>query len=122
MFKTKRKLTCKGFVIVIAGLTCSFVTTPLIADREVRDPTMPPAPLMRAPMANPQGQTFQLDSILVSSYRQVAVINGRRVLVGDHVGDALVTHIQPDAVQLKASRKTIKLTKREAQFIRRPSK
>jgi MSHA biogenesis protein MshK len=42
-----------------------------------------------------------VQSILISPQRKVAVVHGRTVAIGDHVGDAVVVDIRPYEVILK---------------------
>ena len=53
--------------------------------------------------------TSGLQSVLISDQRKIAVIDGRRVGVGDRVGQAVVTDIQPYRVLLRRGDQTITL-------------
>ena len=68
--------------------------------RDFRDPTRPYAPpaAIKAAVA----QSFVVNAIFVSSRRQIAVINGQRVGVGDVVDGATVTRIEKHAITLDA--------------------
>jgi hypothetical protein len=54
-------------------------------------PLHPPAPLLDDPLP-------QISTILVSPERRFAMVNGRAVTVGDHVGQRVVTAIEPRTV------------------------
>ncbi len=114
-------IVCPGPIYADGGFHPS--TLPLThRDPTFRDPTRPPAQLSQVPKTQPHTVSFQLDSILVGTVRQVAVINGHRVVVGDKIGNARVTRIHPDHVQLLTSDKTIRLTKFDIPAIRQNSK
>lgn len=86
------------YLFAIAVLTAS---TPLLAD-----PTRPPGPEeIRAFLAGePDGQRqpgWRLQSVLISDDRRIAVINGRRVTVGDRLAGAEVIDIQPGRAKLR---------------------
>lgn len=95
-------------VALVAGLTVAG------AIGAVPDPTRPPAPdEIRAWRDKASGQTrstWQLESILISEQRRVAVINGRTVSVGDTVDQARVMAIAPGSVSLEAEGETVELT------------
>jgi MSHA biogenesis protein MshK len=65
------------------------------------DPTRPPnAPALSAEGTEaPAGN--QLQSVLISAGRRIAVINGETVSVGGRVGDATVVKINPTEVTLR---------------------
>jgi MSHA biogenesis protein MshK len=73
------------------------------------DPTRPPT----ASTAPDEGvaASSRLQSILISSGRSVAVIDGRAVRIGERVGDAIVVAIAPSEVTLQRrnARETLKL-------------
>lgn len=66
------------------------------------DPTSPYAGGAATP-------TSGLQSVLISGQRRLAVIDGRRVMVGDRVGQAVVTDIQPYRVVLRRGGQTVTL-------------
>ncbi len=69
--------------------------------RDFVDPTRPyaaPVPI-RAAIA----KSFVVNAIFVSSHRQIAVINGQRVAVGDTVDGATVTRIERNLITLDAN-------------------
>ena len=69
------------------------------------DPTRPPSPAeIRAWQAGRTADapetSWQLQSVLISDTREVAVINGQRYRAGDRVGQARVVAIEPGQVTL----------------------
>lgn len=79
------------YAVLLAGLL-SFPVQAMDLD-DILDPTQP----HRTQMASPSG----VQSILITPHRKVAVVNGRSVVIGDHVGDAVVVDIRPYEVILK---------------------
>lgn len=61
---------------------------------------------------------LKLESVLVSSTRKVAVINGQVVAEGETIGGARVVSIAKDKVRLRKSGKTISLTLKHADIRR----
>lgn len=88
----RRKLLC--FVILI--LT-SFGGRLLFA--ELRDPTMPPMKIDQIPRLN--AGLFQVNAILLSYDRRIAVINGEYKKVGDAILGSRITAINKNTVQLE---------------------
>jgi MSHA biogenesis protein MshK len=80
----------------------------------IRDPTRPPSPAeIRAFFgAEPAAghPSYQLQSILLSDERRVAIINGRRVSEGHVINQAEVVTIEPGRVVLRRDGKSIVLT------------
>lgn len=86
------------------------------------DPMRPPSLQPRsAPSSAPASSGYRLSSTLISEQRRFAVINGRRVEVGDRVGEARVTAIYPATVDiaLNGRHKTLRLI---PLTVKRPSK
>ena len=67
------------------------------------DPMRPPGPPLPTDRASPETQTSrpQLQSILLSPQRKVAVINGQTVVLGGRIGDATLLEISATGVVLK---------------------
>lgn len=70
------------------------------------DPTRPPAATAGAPYAPDETPGTQLQSILLSSGRKVAVINGSMIPLGGMVGEAKVVKISETEVVLKKGDET----------------
>jgi len=70
------------------------------------DPTRPPSATAGAPASQQEASTTQLQSILLSSGRKLAVINGNMVRLGGMVGEARVVRISETEVVLKKGDET----------------
>ena len=70
------------------------------------DPTRPPSATSGSPAAQEEAPGTQLQSILLSSGRKVAVINGTMVPLGGMVGEARVVRITETEVVLKKGGET----------------
>lgn len=81
------------------------------ADDRLVDPTAPPASIANAAhRVEPKtAAPLQLQSVLISGARRVAVIDGRRVRVGDAVGGAVVAAIEPTEVRLDGPAGAVRL-------------
>lgn len=90
---------------LLAGLICALSIASATA--EIMDPTRPAG----APAAASTAPTRGLQSTLVSPERKLAVIDGKRVGIGDKIGGASVVEIGPYHVVLKRGmeRSTLKL-------------
>lgn len=71
----------------------------------VSDPTRPPGYGER----HAKKISFQLDSVLVSETRKVAIVNGQSVVEGDRIGDAKVISISKQKVRLNKGGNVIEL-------------
>ncbi|HEY9148218.1 MAG TPA: hypothetical protein VIQ22_04340 [Gammaproteobacteria bacterium] len=96
-------------LLLSAALAMSAATAPLHA-AELADPMRPPA--MAADIVDKKKgvQHYQLSSIYISPQHRSAIINGRRVGIGDWVANARVVDIRGDAVTLSIAGKTRTLT------------
>ena len=84
-----------------AALALSFA--PLAFAQGMSDPTRPPSASAvdgRGEGA-PEAATSQLQSVLISPGRKLAVINGQTVALGGRIGDATLTKITETGVVLK---------------------
>lgn len=90
------------------SLVCVAVAS---ADPVMTDPTRPPVVLLGSLTRAPGEVSLRLDSVLISPFRRVAVINGTRVHVGDEIGGATVASIDEGSVSLIAEGKTRLLKK-----------
>jgi MSHA biogenesis protein MshK len=77
---------------------------------ELVDPTRPAdvMPLMIGDV-NGSGGTFELNSVLISPERRIAIVNGIRVKRGDQIDGAEVVEINPGVVRLKAEGETFEV-------------
>jgi MSHA biogenesis protein MshK len=91
-------------------LAASLLALAPAAAQPLADPTRPPGE--GAAQAQPGDSAGgRLQSVLISSRRSVAVIDGRTVALGERVGDATLVSIAPAEVVLQrgAERRTLKL-------------
>lgn len=88
-------------IALAALLMC--VTTVGLTDELFRDPTRPYT--ARATYASVPSQ-FRVNAIIVSDERRLAIVNGRRVGVGDAVGGAKVTAISKHELTLDVGGET----------------
>ena len=65
----------------------------------IPDPMRPP-PFAAVPKRNTP-VPYRLTSVLIAPDRRIATINGRRLGLGDHLGDATVLRIEPSRVVLR---------------------
>jgi MSHA biogenesis protein MshK len=73
------------------------------AEERLADPTAPPAAIAPGPARTaPAAAPLHLQSVLIDGARRIAVIDGRRVRVGDRVGGGVVAAIEPTEVRLDA--------------------
>jgi MSHA biogenesis protein MshK len=94
--------------IALAWLAAAIAAMPFaIAQAQVLiDPTRPPMAIAKPGAVEEAPPATQLQSILISSRRRVAVINGNTVALGDMVGDARVVKITETEVVLKTGEET----------------
>ena len=74
------------------------------------DPTRPPGKRAQSSAGKQKSSHWRLASTLISPERRSAIINGRRVSVGDRVSGARVMEIHPAWVKLKTSKGVIQLS------------
>lgn len=94
---------------------CTLLAAPALA--QLRDPTEPPAAMRQAAPGAPAGEQAEaraaarLQSVLISSHRRVAVIDGETVRLGQKHRGAVVTSITPTQVVLvrDGAKETLKL-------------
>jgi MSHA biogenesis protein MshK len=79
-------------------------SAPGLAAEPLRDPTRPYTPAERARESTPR---FVVNAIIVSPERRVAILNGRRLTVGDSLDGATVIAIEKDQLVLEIGGKHI---------------
>ena len=89
--------------IMAAALTVAGSAAPLT------DPTRPSTPGWQAPTTARPAGSYELNSILVSPERRVAVINDSQVVEGERIGNATVISIRRNNVVLQADERRITL-------------
>jgi MSHA biogenesis protein MshK len=82
------------------------VAVPLAQAQALSDPTRPPGAAAMASPDAPQATELQLQTILLSPQRKLAVINGQTVKIGERVGDATLVTISETGVVLKRGEET----------------
>jgi MSHA biogenesis protein MshK len=89
---------------------CAGLTLGAALAQPLRDPTRPPS-AGSEPAHAAAAEPRRLQSVLISPYRSVAVIDGRPVSLGERVGGARLIAISPAEVTLEqgASRQVLKL-------------
>ena len=70
----------------------------------LRDPTRP---YSVPPFVPSRATTFNVSAIFVSQQRRIAIVNGQRVTVGDHVDGATVLEILRDRLRLNLHGKAV---------------
>jgi MSHA biogenesis protein MshK len=95
----------KGFPTWLAA---AIAAMPLaVAQAQVLvDPTRPPMSVAKPGAVEEAPPATQLQSILISSRRRIAVINGNTVALGDMIGEARVVKISETEVVLKTGEET----------------
>ena len=97
-------------MVVTSALTLAGVVLAAGASLlELEDPTRPPTGVVSSRPAT-RAAGLQLQSVLVSDQRRVAMIDGQRVQVGDLVGEARVLEIGLSGVRLRRPDGEIVLT------------
>ena len=81
-------------------LALALAFAPAVFAQGLTDPTRPPTAPLPGGGASDE-PTSQLQSILISPNRRLAVINGQTVALGGRVGDATLTQISETGVVLK---------------------
>ncbi len=93
---------------LIAVALIALLAAPLAAADLQRDPTRPPSQSLPAAVVSPVG-SWKVSSILVSSERRVATINGRTVQEGELIDGARVVRIEPTTVRLRSGQQELSI-------------
>ena len=91
----------------LSALALAIIAGPVFGDEILRDPTRPYVASKSRVVAAPR---FAVNAIIVSAERRVAIVNGRRVAVGDSVAGARVIVIEKDHLFLEKDGKRIRAT------------
>jgi MSHA biogenesis protein MshK len=103
----------------------SFAAASVLAGAALAQPLADP---MRPPMRGPaelrqsEAPSTRLQSVLISPGRNVAVIDGRAIRVGERVGDAILVSIEPSEVTLQRGAALERLTLLPGAVEKRPVK
>ncbi|HSX83959.1 MAG TPA: hypothetical protein VLE50_01075 [Cellvibrio sp.] len=92
-----------GFLILL------FLAAASLADERLRDPTQP----LSYSVSGPKAQTLVLNSILISSERKLAIINGQTLRENDVISGSngvRIKHISANEVQLQQGTRQWKLS------------
>jgi len=90
--------------VVMLVLLLAGVPAMCLADEILRDPTRPYVPYLRGSAAAPR---FEVNAIIVSPKRKVAIVNGRRVGIGESVDGATIIAIEQKELVLEQDGKRI---------------
>jgi len=82
------------FIVLVGANFCSFAV--------MRDPTKPTAYVFRGGAADFTAG-LQLTSVLNSTHRKVATINGKPLMIGDEINGFDVTAIKSGSVELRSA-------------------
>lgn len=103
----RRAVSCASAFMTMASACCMGSASA----GELPDPTRPPSAIARPASAigdvvgmtadGEPADTLRLQSVIVSSGRKLAVINGKIVRQGEKVGDAVVAKITESGVTLR---------------------
>jgi MSHA biogenesis protein MshK len=102
-----------------------FAAASVLAGAALAQPLADP---MRPPMRGPaelrqsEAPSTRLQSVLISPGRNVAVIDGRAIRVGERVGDAILVSIEPSEVTLQRGAALERLTLLPGAVEKRPVK
>jgi MSHA biogenesis protein MshK len=105
-----------AIVLLFSAMLCSAA---LLAAQSQDKPTAPGTLLdpMRPPNAEAEGKSagkkradadgFQLSAIRITREQRSAIVNGKTVRVGEHLGSARITAIQANSITLQQGGKTV---------------
>jgi MSHA biogenesis protein MshK len=89
-------------LIALGVLLAACSTGQAALAQPLNDPTRPPSAVTRQDGSETSSSaSSRLQSVLISSTRQVAVIDGRTVRLGERIGDATLVSIAPSQVILQ---------------------
>lgn len=94
----------KHILLITALVACFAVSQVAVAVDGLRDPTRPYSP--RQAVASAPSR-FVVTAVFISSRRNVAIVNGKRVSVGDRINGAAVVAIHNDRVRLNLNGKDL---------------
>lgn len=106
----RQTLNMRPVQVLMIAISAAFC---LPAAAQVNDPTRPPsAAELAAWQALPSATTtrWQLQSVLISDQRRIAIINGKRAVVGKEIDGAVVTEIEPTHAVIQTDNDTVTLT------------
>lgn len=89
---------------IVVGTTLIVVANLCLGAEFMRDPTRPYTARELSAATAPR---FVVNAIIISPERRVAIVNGRRVKVGDSIGNATVIAIEKEKMVLDLNGKRI---------------
>lgn len=98
---------CNSITLIpgLVFLLLAAVWGPTMAAPELDDPMRPPTAIPQVPVTAKKDVQFYLSSTLIAEGRRIAVINGKKVSVGDRINGARVEEIMPARVKLRLAGK-----------------
>ncbi|TAK74636.1 MAG: hypothetical protein EPO11_06605 [Gammaproteobacteria bacterium] len=84
-------------------VVCCLLFPFLLGASTMIDPTRPPGTLFNPAGTDSSAGSLTVSAIFIYPNYRVAIINGRPVMVGDHLGDFTITSIMPFTVELIGS-------------------
>ena len=100
------------FSLVVCALMVLY-SLDLRAETPLRDPTKPFDHVVKSKAATAKQLRFSLDSILVSSQRRRAIVNGVNLGLGDVIAGMRVQKIEADSVLLANAQDSVELRLRD---------
>ncbi len=86
----------------LARIACAcLLLAALPAEAELADPMRPSWSLPAGPVTETPAGALRVSAVFISGERRIAVVNGRRVRVGDSVAGAYVSRIERDRVSFR---------------------
>lgn len=106
-------------VILFTALAAAFAAAPVHAI----DPTRPPAGRISTEAASEAAAVLRLQAIMVTSQSAHVVINGKRLKVGDRIGEVRILAIRPHSILIdrEGKREELRLSAPIIQTSRTPS-
>jgi hypothetical protein len=96
------------FVLILGLLPLISLAEPLV------DPTRPASyraqDSMQQQITSPTHREWTLDTTIISSYQRLAIINGKKLAIGDDINEATLLNIDHQKVKLRYQGKVITLT------------
>ncbi len=95
----------------------------LVAPAHAIDPTRPPAGRVSADVVGESAAVLRLQAIMVTSQSAHVVINGKRLKVGDRIGEVRILAIRPHSILIdrEGKREELRLSAPIIQTSRTPS-
>ena len=103
MFEASCRVGMIGLLGLLLGYSSALAAT-------LDDPTRPPGYRLVLPHGKQaKASSWYVNAIRISANQRMAIINGRRVKVGDTVNGAVVVEILPTKVRLRHNKKDVSI-------------